>query len=643
MDKEEALNDFLRGLRIVFSNATAYPKDHPYFIKSVENFKQKVDTLFNFLNPIKINIAPNSLFLDDRHWDKAAPYVELASLLHFRKIKSIEFREGLTIEELIDLLSSISLPPKEILRQAGVQNILNRKNISHIYTEELDYSELLRGEGEELGDIWAYLFKRILEEGDQLKINEFTDNFEKIVGKLRAKDLLQNEQLRQNIYNFLNYLKEKQKDRFYNCSKGLLRLILKDKSILEEDKLQNLKAFFNDLDKDALTEILGDEILTDDSFNYLSFIVFSKLIGEDKHKVAAPSLKERLKKEELLKTNPKIRKKIRELFSISDRSSAIELYRHALYPLLDESPLEGTFPFEHDVLDVNYRFALLNLLAKEQDQEKLSLISEYLLKECGNLTEENLDYLKFLWETLDKKIKGGISSSELFEGLKDCISNFIENRAFKESPPLDLEYFIDELEKSVLGYDFYINKIFNEGIVNTYILKLFLKFFLQYLPPFYENLKRKHTDIDFLGRVIESLEGIDSLSGIEILKNIYSFSNNIIKIEVLRAMQKLSRYDNDFLFGILEEGDFFLRRQALVILAKDELTRKTALEKLLIIPSLFGRENKLIIENIKVVEDIGLKEAESYLASLNRRHFFWNKNVRDSAGKVLENWHARKN
>ena len=156
-------------------------------------------------------------------------------------------------------------------------------------------------------------------------------------------------------------------------------------------------------------------------------------------------MKERLKKEELLKTNPKIRKKIRELFSISDRSSTIELYRHALYPLLDESPLEGVFPFGHDVLDVNYRFVLLNLLAKEEGTEKLGLISECLLKECGNLTEENLDYLKFLWETLNKKIKGDISRSELFEGLKNFISNFIENRAFKEAPPLDLEYFIDEL------------------------------------------------------------------------------------------------------------------------------------------------------------------------------------------------------
>jgi len=66
MNKEEALNDFLNGLRIALHNTSAYQREHPYFRKSTNDFKHKVDVLFNFLNPIKINIAPNSLFLDGR-------------------------------------------------------------------------------------------------------------------------------------------------------------------------------------------------------------------------------------------------------------------------------------------------------------------------------------------------------------------------------------------------------------------------------------------------------------------------------------------------------------------------------------------------------------------------------------------------
>jgi hypothetical protein len=45
VDKDEALFDFLKGLRIVLNNASAYPKDHPYFAKSVDDFKQKLDSL----------------------------------------------------------------------------------------------------------------------------------------------------------------------------------------------------------------------------------------------------------------------------------------------------------------------------------------------------------------------------------------------------------------------------------------------------------------------------------------------------------------------------------------------------------------------------------------------------------------------
>ena len=98
MNKEEALNDFLKGLHIVLSNASAYPKDHPYFKKSVEDFKQKADTLLAFLNPIRINVAAESLFVDERYWEKAIVYVELARVFHLHKIKYFEIKQGVCLE-----------------------------------------------------------------------------------------------------------------------------------------------------------------------------------------------------------------------------------------------------------------------------------------------------------------------------------------------------------------------------------------------------------------------------------------------------------------------------------------------------------------------------------------------------------------
>ena len=54
MNKEEALNDFLKGLRIVLNNASAYYKEHTYFRKSVETFKQKIDALFPRIEEKKV-------------------------------------------------------------------------------------------------------------------------------------------------------------------------------------------------------------------------------------------------------------------------------------------------------------------------------------------------------------------------------------------------------------------------------------------------------------------------------------------------------------------------------------------------------------------------------------------------------------
>src|SRR3989338_3247858 len=254
MDKEDAIIDFLKGLRIVLNNASAYFKEHPYFRKSVGIFKQKVDRLFLFLSPIALNITSQSLFIDNKHWKKSALYVELASMFHLRKIKGFELRQGLSVDELADFLSCVSMPIKEILRQGGLQNILNKEQCPHISVEELDYSQLLKDEGEEARDVWVYLFRKSVQDKDRQKVIEFADNFEAIVTKFKAKDLLQDAELRLNLYNFLNYLKGAQEEKFYNCTRKLLRSLLKDRGILKEENLDGVRLFFNSLDIKNLTE-----------------------------------------------------------------------------------------------------------------------------------------------------------------------------------------------------------------------------------------------------------------------------------------------------------------------------------------------------------------------------------------------------
>ncbi|MCX5702957.1 MAG: hypothetical protein NT066_00435, partial [Candidatus Omnitrophica bacterium] len=453
----------------------------------------------------------------------------------------------------------------------------------HISIQELDYSELLKDGGEEVKDIWAYLFKDAIEKQDLQQINKLADNFEKIIGKFTIKYLLEDEELRQNTYNFLSFLKTKEKDKFYNCTKGLLRAILKDKSVPQGVALDKLKVFFKDLSKDDLVQTLLDEISNNENFNYLTFAVFSRLFEEDAHREIAVSLGDKIKSAPSLKADLKVRKKIKELFSISETPSIATLYRQAFHWLSEDNPVEDSSAFSHHLMQVNYLFLLLNLLNEEK---------------------------------------------------------FIENLAFGEKDLGGLGYPIDILKESSLGFNFYIEEIFNKGKFNPWVLNLLLKFFPQELTYVYEKLKEKRSDIDFMVKIASDLGRIDSPLSLEILKYIFSYSNDIIKREVLKAMPGISRHE-EFLLFILKNEDAAIRSEILAVLAGNEQALKQALEELLNLHSSWGSKNKITIENIIIIEELGLRQAEPYLVSLSKRRFFWNNNLRKKAQGVLGKWYGR--
>lgn len=641
MDREETLNEFLKGLRIVLNNAAAYPKDHPYFINSVDNFKTKVDAVFYFLNPIKINISPESLLMDGRYWEKTMLYTELAQMLHLRKIKSVGFKEGLTIQELVDFLSSAAMPKKEILRRGGIKNILNEDKIPHIAVEELDYSQLLHGEGEETKDIWIYLFGDVIEKKDQTRINEFADNFKNIIGKFKAKDLFEDEELTQNVSNFLTYLKEHQKAKFNGCANEVFNVVLKYKDILSDQRLDNIKLLFKDLNDENLAQLLWDEILTDESFDINSFHLFSLLTGKDRENGISSFLLNAVANRKSLQDNFKATKKVQDLLTLSSEQLIPDTYQNILRSLLKDIPVERELFFDRNILRNNYHYLLINLMGIETDNERLNLVLESLNQELEEIIKEkDLKYIKSLLESLKNKKKENVSLSDLFDELDKRISKFIETIIWEGSISSDLEYFVNSLQKSSLDADFYLDRIFDENKVSAYILKLFFKFFPLDTHLFYKDLEAKRHDIEFLTNIIDSLKQIESYLSIEVLKKIYSFANELVKIEILKAMQVLSKSDEDFLFSVLKTRDISLKKEALIALVRDKKNVEKIIATLLDIPNLLGLKNNIIQDNLLLIEGVELKEAENYLLSLSKKAFFWNRNIRDKAKEILGKWHA---
>ena len=193
---------------------------------------------------------------------------------------------------------------------------------------------------------------------------------------------------------------------------------------------------------------------------------------------------------------------------------------------------------------------------------------------------------------------------------------------------------------SALGADFYLDKIFNQKKVNSLVLKLWFKLFPDKMYLFYDNLNEKNYDLELMAKLINGLKAIDSPLGTEALKKIFFFTNNIMKAEVLKAMQGLRYRDDEFLCSVLNEQGAFLKREALLILVRDEIGVRKALEKLFSISGMWWRKNKIILENIMLVDDIGLKEARAYLVTFSKMKYLWNKRIREKAQEVLKRWNG---
>ncbi len=638
MNKIEASTAFLMGLQMSLNNA-AYFRGHPYLIKSAESFKQKIDTLFTFFEPIEIDVSTESLSLAGISWKKPALIVELARVLHQRKIKSIVFKKGLNLEELISFLSAASVSVKDIAKSGGMKKLLPPEKAPHILVREIDYSYLLEATAQECEEALS-AFGDPGKEKDPRKISEFSNNFGVVMGKFKNEDLLHNEELKRNISNFLSHLKLSQKDKFDKCATEVYRSITKYKAAMQGVDTDYAADIFKNLNEEDLARILLDEISTSENFDVLSFQFFLRIAGE-KRDMGIPDSLLALGQADTLKENPRVARNIQNLLSGADSHSISDVYRNTLSTLLKNVTFGKGKVFDRALLDLNYRFILLGLLSQEKDKEKLKAVSRKMSQEWPAISgDKDWEYIKNLFDTIHKRRKAEPDLGELFSDIEKNISILIESLAWEGQEDPELGYFIDNLEGVNLEAQFYLDKIFKEYNTSPYGLRLFLRFFPGRISAFCDNLANERFNADFLVKIIDSLKKIDSFLVVDILKYIYPVTDQIVKVEVLRAMSCLSKVDEEFIFSILISEDASLRKEAAKVLSKYEGAKEKMLDILLGIPSPWGLKNRIIMDNMDLIEETGLKQAGERLAALSKRHFFWNRNIRKKARELLFKWQA---
>ena len=639
-NRDQVLQDFLRTLKVSFKNATIYNTEHPAFVGSVSDLKKNIEIIFKFLSPISISFTPRSLFMDDQFWEGEKIYQELGRLFHFRKIKTLEIRPGITDAELMTFSAKITLTLKDFLKEGGPQAVIKKENLRHIHVEELDYTQLLKGEGGEISDIWAYLMEEGLEEQDSQKLVQVTENFEHIIGKFNTDELIVNEELQQTFSKYFKYLKGSSDNQYRKCAKSLVKAVVTNRKITTESKFENLKLLISDLREEDLAHSVWEEIIVDNKFDSISFSIFSKLIEKERHLEISTSLRDLFQSDDPVNRQPEVEEKIKALLSGTSSKFISEIYKQTLGNLLKEINFDQKLTFERTHLNRNYWYVLLNMLEREKHIDQMLVNIDKIQAEWKEITSsQDFTFAQNLWEVLKQK-EDSLLAEEQYKTLVQKISEFIESTILDENTNPVLEFFLQNLQESIFNTNIYLDSIFTKEKVSPFILQAFFKFFSNYLFYFNLNLEQKGSKPVFFIKMIKALESIDTPMSLVTLKTIYPLGERPVKVRVLQAMQKLSNVDEKFLFQVLRSKESDLKGLALTLLLQNPKTRNLALDKLLNIQSPFGVKNKLVNKHIGIMRERKLYQAKEHLIELTKRSGFWNRRVRAEARKVLEDWDA---
>lgn len=644
MTKEEALQDFLKSLKIALNNSSIYSQNHPIFAKSAQDLKEKIILLFNFINPLKIGVSSSSLFMDGESLGKVVIYEEIARFFHFRKVKSIEIRDTLLMDELTYFLTQACRSPREILKEGGLERILETENIESIVMEGLDYSQILQAQGAAYKDIWVYMFKDAVDRQDAQKINQLADNFASILGKFKPEDSLDDEEFKANLLSFLEYLKSSAPEKFLACAKELARQIIRFKE-LPQERIDKLRVFLKGLSPQVLADTLWQEIISDDRFDISSFNLFVNLVDKKQEEGIAASLSAKASAAVSTNLTPSLKRKMIDLFRSQDGQSLPAAYLKALARLYEG---RGQLKSEPLVLDrgglrKNYRFLMLNIMCAESSKMRLSQVLEKVSDEWNAMFKDrDFEFMKGFMEMVKIKEKDAAALSSVFNPFKKQIFGFVESAALENGGLEHFEYFLQAITESSLNRDDYLKKIFSERRVNPRALRLYLKLFPQGIAEFNACLRR-NADPDFLKEIIEWLSLSRSPLSLKIFKYIFSFSHLLIKVKILQAMREIEERDKEFLFSILKAKDAALRQEAFLLLCADASAREDALAILFDIFNPFGIRNDILGENIRIAaQGRASPQVRERLKAIGARRFFWNRNIRKAALEALEGLNAGK-
>jgi hypothetical protein len=161
------LADFLVEFSIVLHKRAMYPHGHPHLQESAERFVDRLESLLERREGLVIGVARHQLIIGGVATDpRNALLSDLARRLHRQRIASVRFQRGVTLQEIDELLGSVSAEPGEEAGPLGLR-LERAASWRHIQIQAPELGRLLLDQaaegpaGEEpastAGELWVGL------------------------------------------------------------------------------------------------------------------------------------------------------------------------------------------------------------------------------------------------------------------------------------------------------------------------------------------------------------------------------------------------------------------------------------------------------------------------------------------------------
>lgn len=632
-----AVDTFLQALRVSINFISLYSRQHKSFAASVKELKQKTDVLLASGTPLKVFFTADSLSVENTVFAKKVVYSELARFFHARKIHYLQISPGVSEDELGLALEKAACAPRDLFLAGGLSRLLEQSGVTHVFSDELDYSAFLRDAGEEAADVWSLLLNEAVEKKDAQKLAELARSFDMVVSHLRLRNFLDDVALVQNVHVFLESVKAQDPPLAENCTKKIFKRMLADKAEITDEDLPRLRGLLQYLTGEDMAEALLDEIAGDEHFDRSSFTLFTRLIENQKHAEVADAIARELQKRQSVRVDAQAARKLQELFTVEDSPVLKEMYRRVSSVL---GPLglaaAGESAFDREEARIDYHAILIFLLENERGEQRLidiaaRVLGEWELIAAGEPEDTLLEFCRAVVAASDALR----ASNELGQLHKQC-SLYLEDAVFSGKPPSRLQDFLHVLRIPGRAPQEYLKRIIDEKRADPALFKLFLRFYPDQAEACGIRLGENSYDAEYSSAVIEALVASDSPHAGRVLEAMYAPANEFIKSEIVNAVGRLADPDTGFLASVVRAGGHALKKQALRVLLGYPGVVETALNVFLPPPDAWARNNALLQENLGIIGDLGLPVAAEHVRQLYRSIPVWNFPLRLKAKKALE-------